>query len=142
MRNDFIGMLLSRKRSTLAVITERLSLFRALVTATNEVGEIRIQFHVVTDGHDQMQRTIEAFNDTSSQYGQPPTSLLFTDKPSEDKKFFFSMFPGLHTMQAAFDKATASFSTPSVDSEKDGELPAVCTVDARSNVEFLKVLRN
>jgi hypothetical protein len=30
------------------------SIFRALITATNHVGEIHVQFHVVTDGHDQM----------------------------------------------------------------------------------------
>ena len=34
------------------------ALFRAFITATNEVGEIRIQFHVVTDGHDQFDSSI------------------------------------------------------------------------------------
>ena len=43
------------------------AVFRALITATNEVGEIRIQFHVVTDGHDQMTRAIANFIETSNQ---------------------------------------------------------------------------
>lgn len=30
------------------------AIFRALFTATNQLGEIRLQFHVVTDGHDQV----------------------------------------------------------------------------------------
>jgi len=30
------------------------AIFRALFTATNQLGEIRMQFHVVTDGHDQV----------------------------------------------------------------------------------------
>jgi hypothetical protein len=28
--------------------------FHALITGTNELGEIRLMFHVVTDGHDQV----------------------------------------------------------------------------------------
>ena len=38
------------------------SIFKGLVTATNNFGEIRVQFFVVTDGHDQMKqaRTLAA----------------------------------------------------------------------------------
>ena len=33
-------------------------IFIALITGTNELGEIRVQFHVVTDGQDQFKRPI------------------------------------------------------------------------------------
>ena len=59
-------------------------IFKALITATNEVGEIRVQFHVVTDGHDQMKSQIVALLDTLRVYNQPQPILLTTDKPSDD----------------------------------------------------------
>jgi hypothetical protein len=75
----------------------------ALITATNELGEVRFQFHVVTDGHDQMKAAISAFLDTAKKYGQQEPSLIFTDKPAEDKAFFFAQFPSLRAQQAVFD---------------------------------------
>ena len=105
------------------------SVFRALITATNEVGEIRIQFHVVTDGHEQMTRAIAAMNDTCQQYGQPLTELLFTDKPNEDKDYFCSLMPGLRATQATLD---ASLPVPT-----DGSLPEalpLCTVDTVAGI--------
>jgi hypothetical protein len=39
--------------------------FKGLVTATNEHGEIRIQFHIVTDSHEQMSAAIAAFRQTT-----------------------------------------------------------------------------
>jgi hypothetical protein len=53
-----------------------------------QVGEIRVQFHVVTDGHDQMIAPINALLATMNAYGQEPPELLGTDKPAEDKGFF------------------------------------------------------
>ena len=35
-------------------------IFKALITGTNTLGEVRVQFHVVTDGHDQMIGQIQA----------------------------------------------------------------------------------
>ena len=58
--------------------------FKALVTGTNEYNEVRLQFHVVTDGHDQMTYAFRAFKDTCAKYGQSETDLAFTDKPSGD----------------------------------------------------------
>ena len=54
-------------------------IFHALITATNEIGEIRIQFHVVSDGQDQFNAAIAAFIDTCNNYGQAPPELFFTD---------------------------------------------------------------
>mmetsp|Transcript_13267 Transcript_13267/g.33624 ORF Transcript_13267/g.33624 Transcript_13267/m.33624 type:complete len:97 (-) Transcript_13267:146-436(-) len=68
-------------------------IFKALITATNELGEIRFQFHVVTDGHEQMVASIAVSRVTQNAYGQPPVELLFTDKPTEDKAFFEEQIP-------------------------------------------------
>ena len=40
------------------------SIFKGLVTATNNYGEIRVQFHVVTDGQDQTESAIKEMRET------------------------------------------------------------------------------
>ena len=55
--------------------------YKAIVTATNEVGEIRIQFHIVKDGHNQMLQALHEFQSTVKQYGHRwclPISHLMT----------------------------------------------------------------
>jgi hypothetical protein len=79
------------------------AVFRALITATNEVGEIRVQFHVVTDGHDQMEAQIAALLETLRLYGQPMPELLTTDNPSGDKQFFLKHIPSLARKQRSLD---------------------------------------
>ena len=76
------------------------SIFKGLVTATNEVGEIRIQFHVVTDGFDQFITAIHAFRETLDAYGFQLTKLLSTDNPSRDAAFFLQELPSLRAQQA------------------------------------------
>ena len=71
------------------------SIFKSLITATNEFSEIRIQFHVVTDGHDQMRGPIREFINTMNCHGHGGLDLLFTDKPSLDFAFFQEVFPSL-----------------------------------------------
>ena len=72
------------------------SIFKGLVTsATNEVGEIRIQFHVVTDAFDQFDGPIEKFHETLVAYGHEITSLVGTDNPSRDVSYFLSKLPRL-----------------------------------------------
>jgi hypothetical protein len=66
--------------------------FRGLVTATNELGEVRLQFHVVTDGQDQMLEAIARFKRTIEAYGQAGPRYVFTDKPTEDHPFFSQQF--------------------------------------------------
>ena len=72
------------------------SIFRALITATNHVGEIRFQFHVVTDRHDQMTSQIETLLEMLHAYGHKMPELLTTDKPAEDKAFFQTTIPLLY----------------------------------------------
>jgi hypothetical protein len=80
-------------------------LFKALITATNELGEIRQQFHVVTDGHEQFVQQLRELVSTIDEYGQDPTELVSTDKPWEDKAFFLSHLPGVQRKQTELDAA-------------------------------------
>ncbi|KAJ1626295.1 hypothetical protein T492DRAFT_878692 [Pavlovales sp. CCMP2436] len=75
----------------------------ALITDTNELGEVRVQFHVVTDGHDQMEAAIKAFLATMRAYGQTLLRLFFTDKPQEDKSFFNGAILSLQAEQDCLD---------------------------------------
>lgn len=88
-----------------------LGIFKALITAVNEFGEIRIQFHVVTDGHDQMISSINAFMDTVRKLGQLPLQLLFTDKPAEDGNFFRLHIPSLQESHTAFNSSVLAHSS-------------------------------
>jgi hypothetical protein len=82
--------------------------FRALVTGTNELGEVRIQFHVVTDGHDQMCNALKSFLNSVDAYGQIPPELVFTDKPSDDKTFFLENIPSIAITQSKLDEKVAA----------------------------------
>jgi hypothetical protein len=77
--------------------------FKALVSATNEIGEIRIQFHIVTDGHEQMVHAIREFHKTTVAYGQCHTKIVFSDKPAEDFAFFCNGLPGVMAFQKQLD---------------------------------------
>ena len=67
--------------------------------------QVRVQFHVVTDGHDQMEPALRALLDTLNQLNQPEPELLATDKPFDDKAFFMSLLPSLRAKQAELDGA-------------------------------------
>ena len=82
-------------------------IFKALITGTNTLGEVRVQFHVVTDGHDQMIGQIQALLATLEAYGQPPPLRLATDKPAEDKAFFLEQIPSLAAQQRRLDALDA-----------------------------------
>jgi hypothetical protein len=77
--------------------------FKGLVTVTNEFGEIRMQFHVVSDSHEQMVAAFESFLKTTKEYGYPPMKLMFTDNPARDKAFLLNMFPSLQEHQMKMD---------------------------------------
>ena len=76
-------------------------LFKGLLTATNEAGEVRLQFQIVTDGHDQMERALQAMVETLNTLNQPQPELVATDKPFDDKHFFLRMLASLRAKQAA-----------------------------------------
>ncbi len=75
------------------------SLFKGLVTAMNEFGEIRIQFHVYTDSHEQMTAALEAFKRTTESLGQPPVQYFWTDNPTGDVSYFLQQIPSLKENQ-------------------------------------------
>ena len=83
------------------------SVFKGLVTATNELGEMRMQFHVVTDGHDQMVNALAEFRNTVLQYGQEMPQITFTDKPSDDYAFFRTH---LNSLVESEDSVNAKYS--------------------------------
>lgn len=107
------------------------SVFRALITATHEIGEIRIQFHVVTDGHDQMYCAVATFIATCEKYGQGTPQLLTTDKPGDDKPTFLGLLPGLRATQEKLDRFATQQAT-------GGTGLPVCTTESTN----FKVLRS
>ena len=89
--------------------------FKALVTVTNEFGEIRMQFHVVSDSHEQMEAAFESFLQTTKEYGYPPVQLAFTDNPTRDKAFLLSKFPSLKAHQEKLDSLMSQTDAVSVE---------------------------
>ena len=84
------------------------ALYKGLLTATNEVGEVRLQFQVVTDAHDQMERPLLAMVQTLNALNQPQTELIFTDKPSEDREFFLRLMPSLRESQRRLQQSSGA----------------------------------
>jgi len=70
-------------------------IFKGLVTACNELGEMRLQFHVVTDSHDQMVNALAAYKDTVGHLGQEMPEIVFSDNPSSDYYFFREHLPSI-----------------------------------------------
>lgn len=64
-----------------------------------------MQFHVVSDSHEQMVAAFESFLKTTNEYGYPPMKLMFTDNPTRDKAFLLNMFPSLNEQQRKFDSS-------------------------------------
>jgi hypothetical protein len=63
---------------------------RLSLQAPMNFGKIRIQFHAVTDDHEQLRTALDAFNMTVEKYGQHPTELVTTDKPGCNKNFLMA----------------------------------------------------
>ncbi|KAL7532434.1 hypothetical protein ACHAXR_005774, partial [Thalassiosira sp. AJA248-18] len=88
--------------------------FKGLVTALNALGEVRMQFHVYTDSHEQMMAALEAFKGTLTNLGLPGVKLFVTDNPVGDEKFFKESLPSLQEQQQIFDEALSSGSAPPI----------------------------
>ena len=87
------------------------SVFKGLVTGLNEVGEVRMQFHVYSDSHEQMTAALEAFKGTACSLGLPPVRLFYTDNPAGDKQYFMRMLPSLRAQQDEFNALTTQSET-------------------------------
>lgn len=87
-------------------------LFKSLITVTNEYGAIRLQFHTVTDGHDQMIPAVAAFVNTANEYGQALPELAATDNPKRDQKWLYEMIPSLQETQEKLDNLVRAATLP------------------------------
>ena len=83
-------------------------MFKGLVTAMNEVGEVRMQFHVYSNSHEQMKSALEAFERKTQNLGLPEVQYFFTDNPAADKQFYMRMLPSLKAQQDVLDSIVTS----------------------------------
>jgi hypothetical protein len=81
------------------------SIFNGLATGTTEVGEVRIQYHVVSGSHDQAKTPFEAFKNTTREYGLPELQLVHTDNPAADYNFFLNIFESLQRQREMFNSS-------------------------------------
>ena len=68
-----------------------------MVTVSNEIGEVIMCFHVVTDSHDQIDSAIETHKNDFTVNGHSLLIHIFTDKPFRDKDFVTNQLPSLKT---------------------------------------------
>ncbi len=66
----------------------------ALLTVTNEMGEIRVCNLVATKAHSQFELALEYMRGSLEQYGHDPPEVFYTDNMS-DKEFLEKCFPSL-----------------------------------------------
>ena len=83
------------------------SIFSGLATGMNKTGEVRVQHHVVTDAHEQLERPLRAMAETMEAYGQEATTTVRSDKPAEDKYFYLHVLPGVRARQEKLDALSA-----------------------------------
>ncbi len=69
-------------------------IFIALLTVTNEYGEIRVCNLVATKSHSQFKLSLRGMAHSLELYGHPPPMLFFTDNMG-DKAFLEASFPSL-----------------------------------------------
>ncbi|KAL7535665.1 hypothetical protein ACHAXR_006652, partial [Thalassiosira sp. AJA248-18] len=92
-------------------------IFKALVSGMNGIGEIRVQFHVYTDSHDQMVTALESFKRTNITLGMAGPSFFVTDNPKKDDRFIKERFESIRKQQELLDDRVdnSSDQLPSVD---------------------------
>ena len=54
-----------------------------------------MQFHMLTDSHEQMSSLLSSCKETCASYGHAFPRSFFTDDPYRDKNFFITIFPHL-----------------------------------------------
>ena len=82
------------------------SVFRGLVTGLNQYGEVRIQFHIYTDSHEQMLSSLQEFEKTRSILGFPGVTHVISDNPKRDMSLFTSAMASVKQQQAKYDSKT------------------------------------
>ena len=86
------------------------SIFEALITATNQFREVRLQQLSVTDRRDQLTPAIWAMLDTMVQYGQHPPKLAATDNTLRDRNMLTEEMESLPATQGDLDEFTKNTS--------------------------------
>ena len=79
------------------------SVFRGLVTGLNQYGEVRLQFHIYTDSHEQMLSALEAFEKTRSMMGFEGVRHVIGDNPRKEKTLFLSSMQSVKEQQDKYD---------------------------------------
>jgi hypothetical protein len=102
--------------------------YETLQTATNEIGQIRVQALTGSDSHEQLDPALTAMSKTMQERGQKGPSIAFTDNPSRDKVFLMQKFESLRKKQAELDAFASKLNAADSDSDSSA-LDA--TVDAR-----------
>ena len=75
----------------------------ALQTGNNSIGQIRVQALTVSDSHDQLTPALDAMINTLKEQGKSLPNIIFTDKPTQDKKFLMEKFESCREMQQKLD---------------------------------------
>jgi hypothetical protein len=77
--------------------------FKGLVTAMNQYGEVRLQFHVYTDSHEQMLSALQAFEKTRTTMGFSGVSHVIGDNPKREASLFMSVMKSVRDQQSKYD---------------------------------------
>jgi hypothetical protein len=111
------------------------NVFEALITATNQFCEVRLQQLSVTDGHDQLKPAIRAMLDTMMQYGQPVPKLAITDNALRDRNMLTEEMKSLSaTQQEELNELTKNAPVDKAGNESNvssesNETPIYCKID-------------
>lgn len=86
-------------------------MFESLQTATNEIGQIRVQALTGSDSHEQLDPALTAMANTMKDRGQAGPDLAFSDRPKQDKPFLLAKFESLQKKQAELDALAATLNS-------------------------------
>jgi hypothetical protein len=78
--------------------------FKALITATNECREVRLQCFSVSDSHDQLTPSLAALLNTHKELGQETPELAYSDNPGRDQKYLLAEVASLRATQDRLDR--------------------------------------
>ena len=83
------------------------SVFGDLITATNGDGEVRLQFLVPTDAHDQLIGPMKAYLNSADALGQVQPKYVVTDNVPRDRPFMLETCASLRKTQEHLDNVAA-----------------------------------
>jgi 3'-5' exonuclease len=75
------------------------SVYNSLITTTNEIGLVRLQFLAGSEAHEQMKAPLDAFSNTNFALGYPGPRLVFCDNPVQQKALYLERLPSVRAEQ-------------------------------------------